>query len=81
MLYCRENGIKVPDDVMIGGIGDSRFGRVLYVPLSTVHLHYKTAGIEGAKMLLSEMESRSQVHRILQLEYDIIERESTAKEN
>jgi LacI family sucrose operon transcriptional repressor len=46
-----------------------------------VHLHYKTAGIEGAKMLLSEMESRSQVHRILQLEYDIIERESTAKEN
>ena len=81
MLYLRENGISVPNDVMIGGIGDSRFGRVLYVPLSTVHLHYKTAGIEGAKMLLSEMKSSSRVHWILQLEYDIVERESTAKEN
>ena len=81
MLYLRENGISVPNDVIIGGIGDFRFGRVLYVPLSTVHLHYKTAGIEGAKMLLSEMKSSSQVHRILQLEYDIVERESTAKEN
>ena len=79
MQYLRENNIRVPDDVMVGGVGDSRFDKVLYVPLSTVHLHYKTAGIEGAKMLLSEMKDRSEVHRILQLEYEIIERESTDK--
>ena len=79
MLYCRENNIKIPDDVMIGGVGDSRMGRLLYVPLSSVHLHYKTAGIEGAKMLLNEMKGSSSVHRIMQLEYDIIERESTAR--
>lgn len=77
MLYCRENGIRIPDDVMIGGVGDSRMGKVLYVPLSSVHLHYKTAGREGAKMLLSEMKNGSGVHRIMQLEYDIVEREST----
>lgn len=77
MLYCRESGIRIPDDVMIGGVGDSRMGKVLYVPLSSVHLHYKTAGREGAKMLLSEMKNGSGVHRIMQLEYDIIEREST----
>ena len=77
MLYCRENDISIPDDLMIGAVGDSRFGKVLYVPLSTVHLHYKTAGREGANMLLSEMKNRSDVHRILQLEYDIIERRST----
>ena len=77
MLYCRENGIRIPDDVMIGGVGDSRMGKVLYVPLSSVHLHYKTAGREGAKMLLSEMKNGSGVHRIMQLEYGIVEREST----
>ena len=77
MLYCRENGIRIPEDLMIGAVGDSRFDRVLYVPLSSVHLHYKTAGREGAKMLLSEMKKTSEVHRIVQLEYDIIEREST----
>lgn len=77
MLYCRENGISIPGDLMIGGIGDSRMGKLLYVPLSSVHLHYKTAGMEGAKMLLSEMKSSNGVRRIIQLEYDLIEREST----
>lgn len=77
MKYCRENGIRIPEDLMIGAVGDSRFDNVLYVPLSSVHLHYKTAGREGANMLLAEMKKTSEVHRIVQLEYDIIEREST----
>ncbi|MBR1765383.1 MAG: LacI family DNA-binding transcriptional regulator [Ruminococcus sp.] len=77
MLYCHENGIRIPEDVMIGGIGDSRMGKVLLTPLSSVHLHYKTAGMWGAKMLLAELKERGDVHRILQLEYDIVEREST----
>ena len=77
MLFCRENGIRIPEDLMIGSVGDSRMGRVLYVPLSSVHLHYKTAGREGANMLLSAMKNGSDVHRIMQLEYDLIEREST----
>ncbi len=77
MLYFREQGIRIPEDVMVGGIGDSRMGKLLYVPLSSVHLHYKTAGREGARMLLSEMRNASDVRRILQLEYDLVEREST----
>lgn len=77
MLYCRENGIRIPEDLMVGAVGDSRIGRVLYVPLSSVHLHYKTAGRESANMLLAEMKKGSEVHRIIQLEYDIIERAST----
>jgi LacI family sucrose operon transcriptional repressor len=81
MQYLREAGIRIPEDVMVGAVGDSRMGKMLYVPLSSVHLHYKTAGIEGAKMLLSEMKDSSEVHRILQLEYEIIERESTARMN
>ena len=80
MLYLREQSIRVPEDVMIGGVGDSRFDKVLYVSLSSAHLHYKTAGIEGAKMLLSEMKNSSEVHRILQLEYEIIERGSTDRQ-
>ena len=81
MEYCRENGIRIPNDLMIAGIGDSRMGKLLYVPLSSVHLHYKTAGTEGAKMLLSQMKNSSEVHRILQLEYEIMERESTNRMN
>ena len=79
MLYCREQGIRIPEDVMIGAVGDSKMGRVLFTPLSSVHLHYKTAGMEGARMLLSEMKEPREVHKIIQLEYDVIERESTAR--
>lgn len=79
MMYCREQGIRIPEDVMVGGVGDSRMGQVLFSPLSSVHLHYKTAGVEGARMLLSEMQTGSDIRRILQLEYDIVERESTCK--
>lgn len=79
MLYCREEGIRIPEDVMIGAVGDSRMGRVIFTPLSSIHLHYKTAGAEGARMLLSEMKNGSEVRRILQLEFDVVERDSTAK--
>ena len=77
MLYCHKHGIRIPEDVMIGGVGDSRMGKVLLTPLSSVHFHYKTAGREGAKMLLGELKEQADVHRILQLEFEIIEREST----
>ena len=79
MLYCHENKIKIPDDVMVGAVGDSMMGKVLLTPLSSVHLYYKTAGEEGAKMLLSELKEPGSVHKVIQLEYEIIERESTMK--
>ena len=73
MLFCRENGIRIPEDLMIGSVGDSRMGRVLYVPLSSVHLHYKTAGREGANMLLSAMKNCPDFKLIFPSGADIIE--------
>ena len=42
--YCRSQGLRVPEDVMVASVGDSRAGRVAYVPLTSAHLHYRTAG-------------------------------------
>lgn len=42
--YCRSQGLRVPEDVMVASVGDSRVGRVAYVPLTSAHLHYRTAG-------------------------------------
>ena len=79
MLYCRENDINIPDDIMIASIGDSRMGELAYTPLTTAHFHYKTAGISAANMLLTEIKSSNKVPRILQLDFEIIERKSTQK--
>ncbi|MBR6401503.1 MAG: LacI family DNA-binding transcriptional regulator [Firmicutes bacterium] len=77
-LYCRENGISIPDDVMMCAIGDSKMGRVAYPSLTTAHLHYKTAGKEAAEMLLHAIKNGDEIQRILQLDFDIIERDSTS---
>lgn len=77
LLYCREAGIKVPEDVMIASVGDNRSGRVAYTTLTTAHLHYKTEGINAARMLLRELKSSDMVTKTLQLDFEIIERGST----
>ena len=79
LLYCREAGIRVPEDVMIASVGDNRSGRVAYTTLTTAHLHYKTEGINAARMLLRELKNSDMVAKTLQLDYEIIERRSTSK--
>lgn len=79
MLYCRESGVKIPEDLLICSIGDTRMGELAYAPLTTAHFHYKTAGISAADMLLTEIKSSNIIPRTLQLDFEIIERKSTQK--
>ena len=80
MLYLREQGLRVPEDVMVCGIGDTKIAKNTYCPLTTARLHYKTAGIEAANMILSSIRHGDKIQRTLQLDYDIVERESTKRE-
>ena len=79
MLCCKEKGLRIPEDVMISSIGDTKTGKAAYTPLTMAHFHYKTAGIDAAEMLLLEIKRGNSVGKILQLDYDIIERDSTGK--
>ncbi len=79
VLYCREHHIKIPEQLMLCGVGDSKLGAVTAVPLTSARLHYKTAGIEAAQMLLHDLGKERSVPKILKLDYEIIERESTAR--
>ncbi|MBR0277503.1 MAG: LacI family DNA-binding transcriptional regulator [Clostridia bacterium] len=79
MLYCREKGINIPEDILIASIGDTRMGELAYAPLTSAHFHYKTSGISAANMLLTEIKSSNKTPRTLQLDFEIIERKSTQK--
>ncbi|MBR1382888.1 MAG: LacI family DNA-binding transcriptional regulator [Ruminococcus sp.] len=79
MLCCKEKGIDVPKDIMLASVGDTKIGKAAFVPLTTAHLHYKTAGIDAAEMLLIELRRRDAVNRVLQLDYEIIERGTTSE--
>lgn len=80
MLYCRENNIKIPDNIMICGVGDSKIGAITAVPLTSARLHYYTAGAEAAQMLLNGIARSSEVPKIMKLDYEIVERESTKRD-
>ena len=55
LQYCRSHGIRVPEDLMLAAVGNSEAGRVAYVPLTSVQLHYRMAGRLAAQMLLERL--------------------------
>lgn len=52
LQFCKENDIKVPQDVSIVGIDNSKYASICDVPLTTVHHPHRKLGEEAAKMLL-----------------------------
>ena len=77
MQYCRENGIRIPEDLMIAAVGDSRVGRSAFVPLTSAHLHYKTSGRDAAALLMELLADPHAVPRSQMLGYELMVREST----
>ena len=75
---CRSQGLRVPEDVMVASVGDSRAGRVAYVPLTSAHLHYRTA---GDRLLLDQLADPHARPRELELGWELKCRVSTGDEN
>lgn len=77
MQYLQEAGVKIPEQVMISGCGDSELSRVTRPSLSTVRLVYHESGECAAGLLLDIMEEHASEDREILLGYSIAEREST----
>ena len=81
LQYCRTHSIRVPEDVMIASVGDSKAGRVAFVPLTSVHLHYHTAGQTAAGLLLQLLADPDAAPQERILGYELKRRTSTGDEN
>lgn len=81
MQRCREMGLSIPDEIMICGVGDTKIGQVAAFALTTARLHYKTAGIDAARLLLAQIANRETPSKIFRLDYEILKRESTNRQN
>ena len=55
MQYCRSKGVRIPEDVMLASVGDSTAGQTVFVPLTSAHLHYHTAGQQAARLLMEQL--------------------------
>ena len=76
MMCMREYGRRVPEDVQITGVGDSLLSRISHPSLTTVHLAYKTSGIEAARLLLAQLDDDKAPTRQLELGYEVYGRNS-----
>lgn len=81
MMYLRESGKQIPEDVAVAGIGHNRMSRVVTPTLATAHLHYRTSGVEAAKMLVEMLEEENVISKQLMLGYEVVEAESISSEN
>lgn len=74
--YLKEIGKRVPEEVAISGIGHNQVSRVVTPKLTTAHLHYKTSGVEAAKMLMEMIGQEHTVEKQLKLGFEVVEAES-----
>lgn len=79
LTYLRERGIRVPEQISVTGVGDTRMSKVVTPGLATMHLYYKTSGIEACAMLIQKIAGHDSEIRSLKLGYEIIRRDSVRK--
>ena len=79
LRYLHEKNISVPEQVQLLGFGDTELGSVVTPAITSVHFHYKTTGMESAKLLLEILQSGNDMQKKIKMGYQIIEKGSTRK--
>jgi LacI family sucrose operon transcriptional repressor len=79
LMYLKDIGKKVPEEIKICGIGEHQISRIISPKLTTAKYHYETSGIEAAKLLMDIIKDESKnpvLIKQLMLGYEIIHRET-----
>lgn len=77
LRYLHEKNISVPEQVQLMGFGDTELGNVVTPSITSVHFHYKTTGMESAKLLLEILQSGNDMQKKIKMGYQLIEKAST----
>ena len=74
----REAGLRCPDDLSIVGFNDMPFAEDFSPPLTTVRVPLFDLGVEAAKLLLDQLQTREIRNLQIALPVELIVRGSTA---
>lgn len=80
MQYLKGIGKQIPKDIMVVGTGHSKMSEIVTPTLTTAHYFYHNSGAEAANMLLQLLENGIDMKKQIQLGYEIVEQQSTGKE-
>lgn len=73
MQYFQEQGILVPEQILVAGQGDSDVAKVTAPPLITVHYSYEKSGEMAVQMLMEILGKKEAALREIKLGYYIVE--------
>ncbi len=71
--YLREQGIPIPEKVLVAGQGDSDMARVMEPPLVTVHYAYEKSGELAVRILMELLSHGEGAGKEVKLSYFIVE--------
>ena len=77
LMECQKRGWAVPGKIAIAGFGDSDLATVIQPALTTVRVSRHAMGKRAAELLLERIGGNRRVPRIVDLGFDVIQREST----
>ncbi|MEX0872567.1 MAG: substrate-binding domain-containing protein, partial [Aquisalimonadaceae bacterium] len=77
LLECQRRGIRVPDDLIIAGFDDMELATQINPSLTTVRIPRYGIGRQAATMILQCLQGEQVEHKVIDLGFEIIEREST----
>lgn len=73
MQYANEQGICVPDDILVVGHGDSDLGKIVVPPIISVHFSYEKSGEKAARMILDFITNKEDSVQEIKLGYHIVD--------
>ena len=76
LRFCKENRIRVPDDLSVVGIDDSKYSSLCDVPLTTARHPHNALGKAAAEMLLEGISSPGTPLKDMIFEPDLVIRDS-----
>lgn len=77
LRYFREQKIAVPQQVRVIGFGDTELGNMVIPSISSIHFHYKTTGMEAAKLLMEILDSGTDMKKQVKMGFEVVEKDST----
>ncbi|MCM1125316.1 MAG: LacI family DNA-binding transcriptional regulator [Lachnospiraceae bacterium] len=73
MQYLNEQGIKVPEQILVAGQGDSEMAKVTAPPLVSVHYAYEKSGEIAVQMLMDLLEQEEGAVKEIKLGYQLVD--------
>ena len=71
--YLQEHNIRIPEQILVAGQGDSDMSKVTSPPLITVHYSYEKSGELAIQMLMEFLEQKETAVKEVKLGYYLVD--------